>query len=252
MNPVAPIELWLVLTAFVAAAFNGALGFGFSSVTVPVALNFLPSRTLSPALVLLEVPLNLLSLLLNRGAVRRSWVHARALAAGMIPGLVVGAAILAGANALALKLGTYLVLLPLVLLQFSGPRWRLASHRWAIGAPAGFAVGLLYSTTTISGPPLSLLLGSQHLDPQEFRASMALLRVIESVSTLVLFALLGLFHAESVRWSLWLLPAVALGAPLGRWALRALDAQTFRRAWLAADVVLISVGLSFSLYQLAL
>ena len=48
MNPVAPIEVWLFLTAFVAAAVNGALGFGFSSVTVPVALNFLPARTLSP------------------------------------------------------------------------------------------------------------------------------------------------------------------------------------------------------------
>ena len=101
-----------------------------------------------------------------------------------------------------MKLGTYVVLLPLVLLQLAGTRWSLGSQRWSVGAPAGFAVGVLYATTTISGPPLSLLLGAQKLSPEEFRASMAMLRVLESVSTLVLFVVLGLSFEKT-----WATPA---------------------------------------------
>jgi hypothetical protein len=242
-------EVWLVLTAFLAAVVNGALGFGFSSLTVPVGLLFLPLRALSPTLVLLEVPLNLLSLLLNRGAVKSSLRHTRALALGLLPGLLWGSALLAGTSALWLKAGTYAVLLPLVLLQLLGARWRLASERWAIGLPAGFGVGVLYATTTISGPPLSMLLGAQALDPQEFRASMAVLRVLESGCTLVLFAVAGLFDRANVTLFLWLLPAVALGAPVGRLAVRAFQPESFRRAWLLVTTVLVVSGLALAVRE---
>ena len=45
----------LVLITFVAATVNGALGYGFSSITVPVALLFYTNRILNPALVLVEL-----------------------------------------------------------------------------------------------------------------------------------------------------------------------------------------------------
>ena len=50
--------LALVLITLGAATVNGALGYGFSSITVPLALLFLTNRALNPALVLVEVPLN--------------------------------------------------------------------------------------------------------------------------------------------------------------------------------------------------
>ena len=45
----------LVLIRFVAATVNGALGYGFSSITVPVALLFYTNHILNPALVLVEL-----------------------------------------------------------------------------------------------------------------------------------------------------------------------------------------------------
>ena len=51
-----------------AATVNGALGYGFSSITVPLALLFLSNRMLNPALVLIEVPLNAYVLWVNRAA----------------------------------------------------------------------------------------------------------------------------------------------------------------------------------------
>ena len=58
---------------FIAAIVNGALGYGFSSITVPLALLFLTNRVLNPALVLIEVVLNALRAVgQSRGAARAS------------------------------------------------------------------------------------------------------------------------------------------------------------------------------------
>ena len=59
----------LLLITFVAAFVNGALGYGFSSITVPLALLFLSNRVLNPALVLVEVALNGWVIWTNRAAV---------------------------------------------------------------------------------------------------------------------------------------------------------------------------------------
>src|SRR5438876_11597675 len=57
--------LWLGTIALVAAIVNGGLGYGFSSITVPLALLFLTSRVLNPALVLVGVAINFYVLFVN-------------------------------------------------------------------------------------------------------------------------------------------------------------------------------------------
>ena len=52
-----------------AAFVNGALGYGFSSLTVPVALVFFTNRVLNPALVVIEVFINVYVLFINRHSV---------------------------------------------------------------------------------------------------------------------------------------------------------------------------------------
>ena len=59
-------QIVLVLITFVAATVNGALGYGFSSITMPVALLFYTNRILNPAMVLVELVLNSYVLFLNR------------------------------------------------------------------------------------------------------------------------------------------------------------------------------------------
>ncbi len=51
---------------------------------------------------------------------------------------------------------TYFVILPLILLQASGQRSPIRSS-WLVGLPFGGALGVLYSVTTISGPPLAIM-----------------------------------------------------------------------------------------------
>jgi hypothetical protein len=58
---------------FLAAFVNGALGYGFSSLTVPVALVFYTNRILNPAVVVIEVVINVYVLLMNLSGVAAVW-----------------------------------------------------------------------------------------------------------------------------------------------------------------------------------
>ena len=63
----------LVLITFVAATVDCALGYGFSSITVPVALIFYTNRILNPVLVLVELVINGYVLFINRKSIPNIW-----------------------------------------------------------------------------------------------------------------------------------------------------------------------------------
>src|SRR5215475_6887509 len=105
-----------------AALVNGALGYGFSSITVPLALLFLSNRLLNPALVLIEVPLNAYVLWVNRSEVPQIWRRIFPIIIGLVPGVIVGTMLISKVAPDYMKLYTYGVLLPLILLQAAGFR----------------------------------------------------------------------------------------------------------------------------------
>src|SRR5689334_11676214 len=97
----------LFVITLVAATVNGALGYGFSSITVPLALLFLTNRVLNPALVLIEVVLNAWVLWVNRKAVGGIWRRVLPIIIGLAPGVAVGTLIVSRVSPDWLKLVTY-------------------------------------------------------------------------------------------------------------------------------------------------
>ena len=162
--------------ALIAAFVNGALGYGFSSLTVPLALVFYANRVLNPAIVVIEVFLNLYVLFINLSGVPAVWKRVFSILIGLLPGITAGALVLALVQPSWIKLGTYTIILPLILVQAAGWRKPVRST-WLVGLPFGTALGVLYSVTTISGPPLAILFNNQGLVKDEFRAGLALVRV---------------------------------------------------------------------------
>ena len=243
--------LVLVLIASVAAIVNGALGHGFSSITVPVALLFSTNRILNPALVLVEVGINTYVLLRSRSSLGAVCKRLVPIVLGLIPGIVLGSLLLSTVNPEWLKLLVYASLLPLILLQAAGVR-RPVRLTAAVGAPFGTGLGILYSLTTISGPPLALLFNNQGLVKQEFRAALGMIRVAESTLTALAYYHLGLFTAPSLRLLPWIVPAVAVGVPLGAVLIRRLDAEVFRRICMSFDAWIVGFGLSKVLVDLGL
>ena len=237
--------------ALFAALVNGAIGYGFSSLTVPIALVFYTNRILNPAVVVIEVLLNLYVLFINRDGVPSVWKRVSPIVIGLLPGIAVGGLVLAWLQPSWVKFGTYIVILPLILVQAAGWRRPIRST-WLLGLPFGAALGILYSVTTISGPPLAILFNNQGLVKNEFRAGLALVRVAESSVTAIVYYQLGLFTAESESLLFVFIPSVVVGVPLGAYLIRRLDAETFRRICMSFDAWVVGFGLSRVLIDLNL
>ena len=240
----------LGITLF-AAFVNGALGYGFSSLTVPVALVFYTNRILNPALVLIEVFINVFVLFINRSSVPAVWKRVYPIIIGLLPGIAVGSYLLASLHPGWIKFVTYTVLLPLILVQAAGLRRPIRSEK-LLGLPFGTGLGFLYSVTTVSGPPLAILFNNQGLVKKEFRAGLGLIRVAESTLTAIVYYHLGLFAGESQNIFVMIIPSVIVGIPLGAYLIRRLDAETFRRICMSFDAWVVGFGLSRVLIDLKL
>ena len=243
--------MFLAATAFFAAFVNGAIGYGFSSLTVPLALVFFTNRILNPAIVIVEVFVNFYVLFINLKGVATVWRRVLPILIGLLPGIAIGAYALASLQPGWVKFATYTVILPLILLQAAGWR-RPIKASWLIGLPFGSMLGVLYSVTTISGPPLAMLFNNQGLVKNEFRAGLALVRVAESTVTAFVYYKLGLFISESASLLYVFVPSVVLGIPLGSFVFRRVDAETFRRICMSFDAWVVGFGLSRVLIELNL
>jgi uncharacterized protein len=245
------VEIVLAAIALFAAFVNGAIGYGFSSLTVPLALVFYTNRILNPAVVVVEVFVNFYVLFINLKGVPAVWRRVFPILVGLLPGIAFGAWVIASVQPGWVKFATYTIILPLILLQAAGWRRPIRST-WLVGLPFGTALGVLYSVTTISGPPLAILFNNQGLVKNEFRAGLALVRVAESSVTAIVYYKLGLFIAESESLLWVFVPSVLIGIPLGAYMIRRLDAETFRRICMSFDAWVVGFGLSRVLIELNL
>jgi uncharacterized membrane protein YfcA len=239
----------LIVITLAAAFVNGALGYGFSSITVPLALLFLSNRALNPALVLLEVALNAYILWVNRAALPRVWRRVLPMGIGLAPGVLVGTLIVARVSPDWLKLATYIALLPLILVQAAGYRRPVRAERSA-GLVFGGGLGVLYAVTTISGPPLAVALNNQGFSKHEFRAALGLVRLTESTLTAIAYLAAGLFVRESLGLLPWILPSMLVGVPIGAVVIRHIRTETFRRVCMSFDAWIVSFGVSTLLRNL--
>jgi hypothetical protein len=244
-------ELALVAITLGAAIVNGALGYGFSSITVPLALLFLTNRVLNPALVPIEVALNAYVLWVNRDALAGVWRRMLPIAIGLLPGVLLGTAIVSSVNPGWLRFGTFIVLLPLIFLQAAGYRRPIESER-SVGFLFGGGLGVLYSVTTISGPPLAVMLSNQGLTKKDFRAALGFIRLTESTLTAAAYGYAGLYNVESLGLIPFILPSIAVGVPIGAALIQRIRPETFRRVCMSFDAWIVGFGISTLLRSLGI
>ena len=242
-------QLALALITLGAAIVNGALGYGFSSITVPIALLFLTNRVLNPALIPIEVVLNAYVLWVNREAFPRVWRRVLPIVIGLLPGVALGTTLLSQVNPGWLRFSTFIVLLPLILFQAAGYRRPIRSEK-SVGLVFGVGVGVLYSVTTISGPPLAVMLSNQGLTQRDFRAALGFIRLAEASFTAVAYGYAGLYAAQSLALIPYILPSIAIGVPIGAHIIRRIRPELFRRLCMSFDAWIVGFGLSTLLKDL--
>lgn len=231
------------ILSFAASTVTGAVGYGFSSIVTPVATLFTSNRILNPALVPVEFASNISILFSERRLIKNTWKRAIPIAVGLAPGVVIGSLVLVLLSTNNIKLILYVVLLPLVFLQIIGKRWPI-KHERKVGPAFGGLLGVLYSLTTVSGPPLALFWRNQGLSKNEFRCTVAQIRVAESSFTLISYGALGLFSASSLSLILMFGLPILVGIPFGRFLLKRVSNESFGRVAMAVDAILISFGLT--------
>ena len=161
----------------------------------------------------------------------------------LAPGIVVGTLAVSAVNADWLKFITYITLLPLILLQAAGFRRPIQSER-AAGYAFGGGLGVLYSMTTISGPPLAVALSNQGLAKQEFRAALGIIRLAASSMTAVAYAWAGLYSRESFALIPLIIPSLAIGVPMGAKLIGHIRPETFRRICMSFDAWVVAFGMA--------
>ena len=238
------ILIFLTLVSLLASTINGGLGYGYSSISTPLALLVLVNRIINPVYVAVEACTNTVMLALSGKAnIKATFRRILPIVAGLVPAILVGSFLLFIVSPSWVRFAVYAAILPLILLQASGFRRPIRSEKTA-GPPLGFGVGLLYSISTISGPPIALFFNNQGLPKGEFKAAIAQIRIVESYLTAVTYFSLGLFTTTSLQLFSWVAPPVLVGIPLGIFIVRHFRVETFRRICMSFDGWIVGYGLA--------
>jgi uncharacterized membrane protein YfcA len=244
------ILVLLALLSLAASVVNGGLGYGYSSISTPLAILVVINKVINPVYVLVEGIMNTVMLVLSGSSnVKSTFRRVLPIIAALIPAVVIGSIALTVIAPAWVRLLVYVTILPLILLQAAGLRRPIRSERQA-GIPLGIGVGLLYSITTISGPPIALFFNNQGLVKSEFKAAIAQIRIVESYTTILAYFSLGLFTASTLQLFAYVAPPVLLGIPLGFLIVKRLGAELFRRLCMSFDAWIVGYGLAVVLGSL--
>jgi uncharacterized protein len=218
------------VAALVGAAVQSATGFGFALVLSPALFAVMEPAEAVTVLLVLGVALNVLVLLEGHEA---RWSRLPPLILPALPGLALGAVVLAALSREPLQIGVGVAVIAAALWQL---RDRGDAAARVPAAVAGFLSGVLTTSISISGPPLVLWLEAQALSPAEFRATLAAAFLALNLAGWAVLGVAGDASAD-LGELLVLLGVVVVGYVLGALAFRRLDHERFYRLVLVLVLV---------------
>ncbi len=219
-----------------AALLAGASGFGLALLATPALL--LCGFSL-PFVVTINLLISLATRLPVAWRLRISIDRRRValLVGGAVPGLWIGSWTLGAVDvhALTLVVGVVIAFAAVALALSEGrqppPRVR------GLPVAAGFAGGLLGTTTSLIGIPPALLLAHRRLPARGFIADLALYFIATAAIGLAVLAAEGQLSSAAGRAFVWWLPGVLVANAVGTNLGLRLPAATFRRLTLALAFV---------------
>jgi uncharacterized membrane protein YfcA len=229
---------WLALglAALIVGFSKTAIG-GMGAVAVALFASALPARESTAAALLVLLVGDAL-------AVSRYWHDAdwrliRALLPAVVPGLLLGAAVLAVIDDQTLKrligaIIAVLLLCQLVLLRRGLPDW--VAGRWS-GSVAGGAVGFTTMTANSAGSVMTLFLVSRRVEKLRFVGTGAWFFLVVNLCKVPFSAGLGLFSPWMFVMALVLSPLVVVGAALGVALVRRIPQAGFDTAVISASAL---------------
>ncbi|MDR6451495.1 sulfite exporter TauE/SafE family protein [Variovorax paradoxus] len=256
--PLAPALLaYSLCVVFAAGVVRGFAGFGFSAVTVAGLSLVVSPALMVPAIFMLEI---LASLSQLRGIARDvdlPWLGWLML--GNLLFIPLGVALLAWLPETPLRLLIGALLMAAALLLRAGTRATLVPTR-AVRFAAGLVSGFINGVAAIGGIAIAVLLSTTAMAPAALRATMIALLLFSDVVSLASAALMPaaaqasghLLGAGTLKWALWLAPAMLAGIWWGQRSFKGVSPAQFRRHVLNLLVALAAVSVARSVVSLAM
>ena len=238
------MALWII-AALISYFVKGLCGFANTLVFTSILSFGTSNANISPIDLLVNYPSNLVMIYKNRKGL--NWKVYVPLAALVLAGSVPGAFLLKNINAGAIKLlfGAVVVLLgaEMLLRQFS--KRKLKSSKVAL-AIVGIVAGTLCGLFGI-GALLAAYVGRVTDDQSAFKANINAVFFVENTFRVVLYSVLGLLTAETLRYAAILIPFSLIGLSLGMLTSSKFNERTSK---IVISVLLILSGVSLILAQL--
>ena len=228
---------------FVGAFVQGATGFGFSLLVVPVAAALLGLRTAVPMMNLLSVLLTTQILYTNRRGI--VWSEAFRLMLAALPGLALGLAFLRTGDPDSVKRLLGLLLFTYGLYAFVR-EWRTngasvtmerPARPW-LNALAGFSSGFFGGACATDGPPVVVYGNLQGWPQERFRSILQAFFVFTGLSLTIVNLAKGYLTPEVLKLVVVTAPVMYAASLLGNLASGRLDPRRFRLAVLTLVVLM--------------
>ena len=254
--PLAPSLLaYSLCVVFAAGLVRGFAGFGFSAVTVAGMSLVVSPALVVPALFMLEILASLSQMRSVARDIDMPWF--KWLALGTLLSIPLGLVLLAWLPEVQLRLLIGALLLMAALLLRSGRHAALVpTTRLKFGA--GLASGFITGVAAIGGITLAVLLSATRMAPAAMRATLIALILFSDVVALAGAAMIPssasatghLFGMQTLKWALWLAPAMLAGIAVGQRSFSGVSTEQFRSHVLNLLIVLATLSLARSLYTL--
>ncbi len=239
-RPVVSDEVALACAGVVAGGFvQSASGFGFALVAAPALTATLGPVVAVPTIALLGAVVNALTLVGERHRSALLGRKAAVLIGASVPGMFVGALVLAHAPRDLLRALVAVVTLVSVAVYVRERRLGREGARRASGVAPAVLAGALGAASGINGPPLVAHLRRWGATPEQMRETLAAFFLVSGLLTLGAIALVGAL--ELAPGLGWLFGAAVLGQLAGRLAFDRLSA--YREAAVLATLAL-ALGLA--------
>lgn len=225
----------ILLAACVGATVQSSIGFGASLVAVPVVALFVP-EALPATAVVWSMPLVAAMMLRERTAIDRPGL--RWMTIGRLPGAAVGAWVVTAVAVDTLSVLTGVAVLLAVAVSMLGAVLAITP---ATSTGAGFAAGLMGTSTGIDGPPMALLY--QHSEGSVMRSTLGAAFVLGQVISVASLTVTGVIETWQLLLALALAPSHAAGFLVSRHLVGRLDGGWLRPLVLAFAAVAASAAI---------
>ena len=243
---VEPITLIPAVFIILAAGIvKGTTGFGFALIATPLLLLLWDPKTLVPVFIPLSIVADTFIVMQTWRQVE--WGKVLPLVATGVVGVPLGTYVLLVAPSDVLRIvvaGIALAMATFLLLGITVP---IRRERIASGI-TGLLSGSLSTSTTMSGPPVVLLMINQGWNRQTFRACLGMFFFVIQVFAIVSLTLAGSLTLQTLTVSAILWPSVIVGSALALLILPRISQRVFMRIAIVlvmttATVVIVETAL---------